>query len=367
MDIGIIGLPQSGKTTVFNALTRGQAETSGASGSATETHLGVVKVPDARLDRLAKMFNPKKVVPAEVKYFDLPGLASVAQTQGITGQQRNLLQTADAFLLVVRAFSNPAVVHPLGDSNPQRDLETMLGELIFSDLEILERAVGRLEDGIKKAKAAERPVMTRQLEALVKAKEALERGLSMRRQALSDSETLFLADYQLLTYKPVIVAFNTDEVMPEAAPDLSLDQLDLSSEQREGLGEVNLSAKLEAELALMPDEEEAEFRSELGLAESAMSRVIIVSYETVGLVSFLTVGSDEVRAWSVPAGIPAQEAARTIHTDFQRGFIRAEVISYPDLDRCGSIAEGRKGGLLRSEGKTYPVKDGDVINFLVSV
>ena len=360
-------MPQSGKTTVFNALTRGQAETSGASGSATETHLGVVKVPDARLDRLAKMFNPKKVVPAEVKYFDLPGLGSVAQTQGITGQQRNLLQTADAFLLVVRAFSNPAVVHPLGDSNPQRDLETMLGELIFSDLEILERAVGRLEDGIKKAKAAERPVMTRQLEALVKAKEALERGLPMRRQALSDSETLFLADYQLLTYKPVIVAFNTDEVMPEAAPDLSLDQLDLSSEQREGLGEVNLSAKLEAELALMPDEEEAEFRRELGLAESAMSRVIIVSYETVGLVSFLTVGSDEVRAWSVPAGIPAQEAARIIHTDFQRGFIRAEVISYPDLDRCGSIAEGRKGGLLRSEGKTYPVKDGDVINFLVSV
>ena len=356
-------MPKSGKTTVFNALTRGQAESSGASGSATETHLGVVKVPDARLDRLAKMFNPKKVVPAEVKYFDLPGLGSVAQSQGITGLQRNLLQTADAFLLVVRAFSNPAVVHPLGDSNPQRDLETMLGELTFSDLEILDRAVGRLEDGIKKAKQTERPAMTRHLEAMGKAKEALERGTRMRRQALSDSETHFLADYQLLTYKPVIVAFNTDE----AAPDLTLDQLNLSSDLREGLGEVNLSAKLEAELALMSDEAEAEFRRELGLGESAMSRVIVVSYETVGLVSFLTVGSDEVRAWSVPAGIPAQEAARTIHTDFQRGFIRAEVISYPDLDRCGSLAEGRKGGLLRSEGKTYPVKDGDVINFLISV
>ena len=189
----------------------------------------------------------------------------------------------------------------------------------------------------------------------------------MRRQTLSDSETHFLADYQLLTYKPVIVAFNTDEATPEATPDLTLDQLGLSSEVREGLGEVNLSAKLEAELALMTGEEEAEFRKELGLGESAMSRVIVVSYETVGLVSFLTVGSDEVRAWSVPGGIPAQEAARTIHTDFQRGFIRAEVISYPDLDRGGSLAQGRKDGLLRSEGKTYPVKDGDVINFLVNV
>ena len=356
-------MPQSGKTTVFNALTRGQAESSGASGSATETHLGVVKVPDTRLDRLAKMFNPKKVVPAEVKYFDLPGLGSVAQARGITGQQRNLLQTTDAFLLVVRAFSNPAVVHPLGDSSPRRDLEAMLGELIFSDLEILERAVERLEDGIKKAKAAERPNMTRHLEAMVKAKDALESGIPMRRQSLSDSESHFLADYQLLTYKPVIVAFNTDE----AAPELTLDQLDLSTEVQEGLGQVNLSAKLEAELALMPDEEEDEFRRELGLSESAMSRVIVGSYETVGLVSFLTVGSDEVRAWSVPSGIPAQEAARTIHTDFQRGFIRAEVIGFPDLDRCGSLAQGRKDGLLRSEGKTYPVKDGDVINFLVSV
>ena len=360
-------MPQSGKTTVFNALTRGQVESSGASGSVTETHLGVVKVPDARLDRLAKMFNPKKVVPAEVKYFDLPGLGSVAQAKGITGLQRNLLQTADAFLLVVRAFSNPAVVHPLGDSNPQRDLETMLGELIFSDLEILERAVGRLEDGIKKAKQAERPAMLRHVEAVVKAKEALERGIPMRRQALSDSETQLLADYQLLTYKPVIVAFNTDEGSPEAAPDLTLDQLELPSDVREGLGEVNLSAKLEAELALMSAEEEAEFRKELGLGESAMTRVIVVSYETVGLVSFLTVGSDEVRAWSVPAGLPAQQAASTIHTDFQRGFIRAEVIGYPDLDRCGSLAQGRKDGLLRSEGKTYPVKDGDVINFLVNV
>ena len=363
MDIGIIGLPQSGKTTVFNALTRGQAEASGGSGSATETHLGVVKVPDVRLERLARIFNPKKVVPAEVKYFDLPGLGAVTQAQGITGLQRNLLQTADAFLLVVRTFSNPAVVHPLGDSSPQRDLETMLGELTFSDLDILQRAADRLEDGVKKAKPAERPAMTRHLDAVMKAKQALESGIPLRHQDLTDSENHFLADYQLLTFKPIIVAFNTDE----GAADLTLDQLDLSTEMRQGLGEVCLSAKLEAELALMPDEEADEFRRELGLSESAMSRVIGVSYETVGLVSFLTVGSDEVRAWSVPAGIPAQEAARTIHTDFERGFIRAEVISYPDLDRCGSIAEGRKGGLLRSEGKTYPVKDGDVINFLVNV
>ena len=363
MDIGIIGLPQSGKTTVFNALTRGHADTSGASGSATEMHLGVVKVPDPRLDVLSGMYRPRKVVPAEIRYWDVPGPESLAKSQGIVGKYRNILQGADAFLVVVRAFDNPAVPHPMETIDPGRDLETMLGELIFADLEVMERAMERLEGGMNKAKPAERPSLTRQLEAVKKARQGLEAGTPLRGQQLTDSETDLLANYQLLTDKPVIVAFNTGENGP--VPSLESLVLDLPAGVE--LGEVGLSARLEAELALMSDEEEAEFRADLGLDESALSRVIRISYETLGLISFLTVGPDEVRAWSIPNGMPAQEAAGTIHSDFYRGFIRAEVIPYEDLQRCGSTAQGRREGALRSEGKTYQVKDGDVINFLVNV
>ena len=363
MEIGIIGLPQAGKTTVFNALTRGHADTSGASGSATEMHLGVVKVPDTRLDTLAGMYHPRKVVPAEIRYWDLPGPEALAKSQGIGGRYRNILQSADAFLVVVRAFDNPAVAHPSGSVEPARDLETMLSELTFADLEVMERAAERLASGMNKAKPAERPALTRQLEAVRQARQSLEAGIPLRAQPLPDSEADILANYQLLTAKPVIVAFNTNEDGPEPR----LEDLNLDLPGAADLGQVCLSAKIEAELALMSDEEEAEFRADLGLAESALSRVIGICYDTLGLISFLTVGPDEVRAWSVRDGLPAQEAAATIHSDFYRGFIRAEVIPYADLQRCGSTAQGRKEGTLRSEGKTYPVKDGDVINFLVNV
>ena len=363
MDIGIIGLPQSGKTTVFNALTRGNADTSGASGSATEMHLGVVKVPDPRLDVLSGMYNPKRVVPAEIKYWDVPGPESLAKSQGIVGKYRNILQGADAFLVVVRAFDNPAVAHPMTTIEPARDLETMLGELTFADLEVVDRAVDRLEDGMKKAKPAERPALTRQLETIRKVKAGLEDGVPLRAQQVTDSEQAILVNYQLLTGRPIIVAFNTDEDGPEPV----LRDFDLEIPGMESVGEVCLSARLEAELALMPEEEAEEFRNDLGLDESAMTRVIRSSYKTLGLISFLTVGPDEVRAWSVPDGLPAQEAAGTIHSDFVRGFIRAEVVPYDDLCRCGNIAQSRKEGALRSEGKTYQVRDGDVINFLVNV
>ena len=363
MDIGIIGLPQSGKTTVFNALTRGNADTSGASGSATEMHLGVVKVPDQRLEVLSGMYNPKRVVPAEIKYWDVPGPESLAKSQGIVGKYRNILQGADAFLVVIRAFDNPAVVHPLMTIDPGRDLETMLGELTFADLEVADRAVERLEDGMKKAKPAERPALTRQLETIRKVKAGLEDGIPLRAQQVTESEQAILINYQLLTGKPLIVVFNTGEDGPEP----SLEDLGVEIPGAESVGEVCLSASLEAELALMSDEEAEEFRNDLGLDESAMTRVIRSSYSTLGLISFLTVGPDEVRAWSVPDGLPAQEAAGTIHSDFVRGFIRAEVVPYDDLCRCGNIAQSRKEGALRSEGKTYQVRDGDVINFLVNV
>ena len=362
MDIAIIGLPQSGKTSVFNALTGGAAESSSAGGG-SEVHIGVVKVPDPRLDVLAGMYNPRKVVPAEIKYWDIPGASAEGQGSGITGRHRNVLQAADAFLLVVRAFDHPAVPHPSGAVDPGRDLASTLEELSFADIEVLDRSAQRLQDGFNKAKPDERPRVTRHLEGVNKVKAGLESGVPLRLQELTESENAFIVAYQLLTGKPVVVTFN----IGESGDDVYLSEQHLPSEAMTDLGEVSLSAKLEAELALMPDEEAEEFRQDLGLGESALAQVIRVSYATVGLVSFLTVGEDEVRAWSVRNGMAAQEAAGTIHTDFTRGFIRAEVIPYSDLARCGSMAQGRREGVLRSEGKTYPVRDGDVIHFLINV
>jgi GTP-binding protein YchF len=362
MDIVIIGLPQSGKSTLFNALTLGKSDASGASGSPTEMHLGAVKVPDPRLDYLTSIYRPRKTVPAEIRYTDLPGPEGMARSQGIRGRYRNILQSATAFLIVVRTFQNDVVVHPTGSVDPARDLEAMLGELSFADLEVLERASTRLADQVNKTKPAERPMVIRHKETVEKARAGLENGVPVRLQSFTDSERAILVNYQLLTDKQVIAVFNTDE----GADDLSIADLNIDGNLTEGVGEVSISARIEADLCMMDVEEAEEFRADLGLGESATTQVIRASYGTLGLVSFLTVGEDEVRAWSVPGGMPAVSAAGVIHTDFTRGFIRAEVIAYDDYYACGSMAQGRKEGLLRSEGKTYPVKDGDIINFLVN-
>ena len=363
MEIAIIGLPQSGKTTVFNALTAGHSATTSAGGGAGPLNVGVVKVIDTRLATLGHMYAPRKVVHAEIKFWDLPPAGRDSPNQLLNGRQRNLLQGADAMLLVVRAFDSSATPHPSGSVDPARDLSAMLVELALADLESLERAEERLANNFNKSKPEERPALVTQLETVRKVKAALEDGVPFRRQVLTGSESAALADFQLLTGKPVVVAFNIGESDP--AP--TLDGLGLDEESAAGLGEVDLSARLEEDLALMPEDEAEEFRLALGLDEPAIERVKRVCYSTVGLVSFLTVGDDEVRAWPVPEGIQAQQAAGTIHTDFTRGFIRAEVIRFDDLVRCGSIAQGRKEGVLRSEGKTYPVRDGDVINFLINV
>ena len=362
MDIVIIGLPQSGKTTLFNALTLGKSDASGASGSPTEMHLGVVKVPDSRLEHLGGIYNPRRIVPAEIRYTDLPGPEGMARSQGISGRYRNILQSATAFLIVVRAFHNEAVPHPSGKVDPAQDLEAMLGELFFADLEVLERASGRLAEQVNKTKPADRPAMARHQETVGKARAGLESGLPVRQQTFSDSERAILNNYQLLTDKKIIAIFNTDE----GADDICIADLELDAAHVADVGEVSISARIEAELALMEVDEADEFRADFGLGEPATSQVIRASYNTLGLVSFLTVGDDEVRAWSVPGGMPAVNAAGVIHTDFTRGFIRAEVIAYDDFYACGSMAQGRKEGLLRSEGKTYPVRDGDIINFLVN-
>ena len=364
MDIAIIGLPQSGKTTLFQALTQGKSDASGgAAGSAGEMRIGVVKVPDPRLDYLAGIYRPRKVVPAEIRYIDLPGPEGMARSAGIGGRYRNILQSATAFLVVARAFASDNVAHPAGQVDPARDLETMLTELAFADLEVLERASNRLSDQLNKTKPADRPAVVRHKEAVEKARAGLESGTPARRQRFTDSERAVLVNYQLLTGKNVIAVFNTGE--DDAG--LSLADLPLDAALTQGIGEVSISARIEAELALMDAAEAAEFRADLELGAPATDRVIRASYDTLGLVSFLTVGADEVRAWSVPGGLPAVDAAGVIHTDFTRGFIRAEVIAYDDFRAAGgSMAQGRKEGRLRAEGKTYPVRDGDIINFLIN-
>ena len=359
MDIAIIGLPQSGKTATFNALTSGHATTEG--GSAGPVQVGVVKVVDQRLSVLGEMYHPRKVVYAEIKFWDLPPAPADRgnRAQVLSGRHRNILQGADSLLLVVRAFEDDLQ----GAASPARDLAEMLNELALADLETLERAETRFADALRKTRPAERPAVQSQADAVRKVKDSLESGIRMRRQELSPSERSAMTGYQLLTDKPIVVAFNTGE--SSEAPALS--ELGLPAAMTEGLGEVQLCARLEEDLALMSGDEAEEFRDAFGLSEAAIELVKQVCYDTVGLVSFLTVGEDEVRAWPVPEGIPALDAAGAIHTDFTRGFIRAEVIHFDDLVRCGSVAQGRKEGVLRSEGKTYPVKDGDVINFLVNV
>ncbi|MCS5654642.1 MAG: DUF933 domain-containing protein [Dehalococcoidia bacterium] len=363
MDIAVIGLPQSGKSSVFNALTARHSTATGA-GGAGQIQVGVVKVIDPRLAVLDGMYHPKKVIHAEIKFWDLPPIdrESASANQVLSGRQRNILQASDALLLVVRVFEDPALLHPLGGVDPGRDIKVLLEELALADLEALERAETRLGDGLKKAKPAERPAMIPQLATVQKVKANLEEGIPMKSQTLTPSEITALADFQLLTAKPVVIAFNTGELDPTP----SLSGVGVPDEVAGGLGEVGLCAKLEEDLATMETDEAEGFREVMGLEEPAVERVKQVCYDTVGLVSFLTVGEDEVRAWPVPAGIFAQMAAGTIHTDFTRGFIRAEVITYDDLVRCGSLAQGRKEGVLRSEGKTYEVKDGDVINFLIN-
>ena len=358
MDIAIIGLPLSGKTTTFNALTSGHGAATGG-GSAGPVQVGVVKVVDQRLTVLETIYQPRKVVYAEIRYWDLPPADRANRNQGLAGRHRNILQGAAALLVAVRAFDDDVQ----GAADPSGDLSAMLSELALADLETLERVEARLADSLKKSKPAERPALIPQADAVRKCREALESGIRVRQQDLSPSERAAIADYQLLTDKPLMVAFNTDESGDAPA----LESLGLPSEMTDGVGAVAMCARLEEDLSLMSGDEAEEFRDALGLSESAIERVKQVCYDTVGLVSFLTVGDDEVRAWPVPDGIPALHAAGTIHTDFIRGFIRAEVIHYDDLVRCGSVANGRKEGVLRSEGKTYPVKDGDVINFLINV
>ena len=361
MEIGIVGLPLSGKTTIFNALTR----TNGQSISqAAQSNIGVVKVPDPRLNVLTKIFNPKKTIHAEVKYFDIAGVPG-SQSLVIDNDYLANLQRATALLLVIRAFEDPSV--PLIETtvDPFRDLSTMELELIFSDMAFLEKRLGRLQAGLKGAKHQEKEAIKKEREVLDKIRLGLENEIPIRDQVIPEQDKAILSSYQFLTSKPQLVAINIGE---ESLGDTKTieNSLKARSKSSKGLG-ITICGKLEAELAQINEDEELEFRQSIGAGESSMNRMLELSYNALGMVSFFTVGEDEVRAWSILNNTTALKASGKIHSDIERGFIRAQIVHYKDLVEAGSIAEARKKGTLRTEGKSYLMKDGDIVEFLFNI
>ena len=366
MQIAIVGLARSGKTTVFNTLTRGHAETGGFGG--LQLNVGVVKVPDERLTTLAEIFKPKKIVHADVTYVDLP--APPPSTEGHIGTEElpaehlARLREADALVHVVRAFDDPSVPHPAGTVDPARDLEQLDLEFVLADLALVDRRRERLSSSGRHGTAAEREANEREEIVLKRLKETLEGGRPIRDVELDADEEKAIRGFRFLTQKPVLVLLNIGEAdLPRA--DALIAQIAASYDHRYALVDA-VSARIEMELGELDPDDAAVFMKELGLRESGLSRVIARSYELLGLISFLTAGPDEVRAWPVHDGATAVDAAATIHTDLARGFIRAETVAYEDLVTLGSVAEARKAGRLRSEGKTYRVRDGDVLEILFS-
>jgi GTP-binding protein YchF len=366
MQIAIVGLAGCGKTTVFNTLTRGHAETGGYGG--LQLNVGVVKVPDGRLDRLAELFRPKKIVHADVTYVDLP--APPASHEGHVGAEElpaehlARLRDSDALIHVVRAWDSALHPHPAGSVDPARDLEQLDLEFILADLAMVDRRLERLTSSGRHGTPAEREANEREGAILARLKPALEAGRPIRDEPLDPDEEKALRGFRFLTQKPVLVLLNVGEGELAGAPAL-IDRIRAGYEHRHAMVDA-LSAKIEMELGELEPDEAAVFMEELGLAESSLDRVIALSYRLVGLISFLTAGPDEVRAWPIPDGSNAVDAAGAIHTDLARGFIRAETIAYEDLLAMGSMAEAKKHGKVRSEGKTYHVRDGDVIEILFS-
>ncbi len=366
MQIAIVGLAGSGKTTVFNTLTRGHAETGGYGG--LQLNVGVVKVPDDRLDRLAEIFRPKKIVHADVTYVDLPAPPASSEgrvgTEELPAEHLARLRDADALLHVVRAFEDPSHPHPAGSVDPARDLDQLDLEFALADLAMTDRRLERLPGSGRHGTQAEREAAEREEALLVRIKTGLEAGSPIRDLELEPDEEKALRGFRFLTQKPVLVLLNVGESDLAAAPAL-IERIAAGYRHRHALVDA-LSAKIEMELGELEPDEAAVFMEELGIAESSLDRVIRLSYRLLGLISFLTAGPDEVRAWPVVDGASAVDAAGAIHTDLAKGFIRAETVAYEDLLTLGSMADAKKAGRLRSEGKTYRVRDGDVIEILFS-
>ena len=364
MKLGIVGLPNVGKSTLFNAITKAGAESANYPFCTIDPNVGIVTVPDERLDVLTKMYNSKKTIPATIEFVDIAGLVKGASKgEGLGNKFLSHIREVDAIIHVVRCFEDTNIVHVEGSIDPKRDIDTINIELILSDLDIIEKRIDRTRKMLKGDKKYQA-----ELDTLLKVKEALENETCVRLLDLSDEEKETLKEVALITAKPVIYATNVSE--DDFIDGIENNEFVKAVEEiaaKENSLVLPISAKIESEIAELDDEEKLAFLNDLGINESGLDRLIKASYKLLGLMSYLTAGEPETRAWTIKIGTKAPQAAGKIHSDFERGFIRAEVISYDDLIACGSMTAAKEKGLVRSEGKEYVFQDGDVVLFRFNV
>lgn len=364
MKLGIVGLPNVGKSTLFNAITNAGAEVANYAFCTIEPNVGVVAVPDYRLDELAKMYSPKKITPAVIEFVDIAGLVKGASKgEGLGNKFLSHIREVDAVIHVVRCFDNDDIMHVSGSVDPKRDIETINLELILSDLEILDRRIDRTA----KAAKGDKSLLT-ELEFLKRLKTELENGVSARAVEADDDEKAILADIGLLSAKPVIYACNMSE--DDFASNIENNErykAVCGIAKAEGAEVLPICAELEAEISSLSKEEKEMFLSDAGIESGGLDMLIQRSYSLLGLISYLTAGEPEVRAWTIKKGTKAPQAAGKIHSDFERGFIRAEVISFDELMACGSMQAAKEKGKIRSEGKDYVMQDGDIVLFRFNV
>lgn len=365
MKLGIVGLPNVGKSTLFNSITKAGAESANYPFCTIDPNVGVVAVPDERLDKLTKLYNSKSTVPAVIEFVDIAGLVKGASKgEGLGNQFLANIRECDAIIHVVRCFEDPNVIHVEGSVDPIRDIETINLELIFADIETLDKRIARTAKLANNDKTAKK-----ELETLKRLKAVLEDGkMASSLEPEDDDEKAFIDSLYLLTTKPVIFAANVaeDDLADDGANNEYVQKVREYAAST-GNGVFVISARIEEEIADLDDEEKAEYLESLGITESGLDKLIKASYDLLGLMSFLTAGEKETRAWTIKKGTKAPQAAGKIHSDFERGFIRAEVINYQELLDCGSLAAAREKGLVRSEGKDYVVQDGDTILFRFNV
>ena len=364
MKLGMVGLPNVGKSTLFNALTNAGAESANYPFCTIEKNVGIVSVPDERLDKLAEMYHPEKFTPATLEFVDIAGLVKGASKgEGLGNKFLADIREVDAIVHVVRCFENIDIIHVDGEINPARDIETINLELIFSDIEMLERRIDRA----KKASKGDKKYLA-EVDFLERLKAFMEEGHSARAFDFTEDELEMLRSTPLLSAKPVIYAANMSEEDFRNGVDKNEHYQEVKAiAEAEHAAVLPICAKIEEDIADREADDKAMFLEDLGLEESGLNRIIREGYSLLGLISYLTAGKQEVRAWTITKGTKAPQAAGKIHTDFEKGFIRAEVVSYDDLMACGSMAAAKEKGLVRSEGKDYVVQDGDVVLFRFNV